>query len=57
MEATINAIKQIRGVLDGQAHTSNVSDQIAETRAKSRVTSILLQLLKRPLDEAETMLL
>lgn len=33
-EATINAIKQIRGVLDVQPHVSTFSDEIAESRVR-----------------------
>ncbi len=45
-ESTVAAIRQIKGVLDVQPHTTDVSTAIAKMQVKQEVTTKLLQILK-----------
>lgn len=44
-EATINAIKQIKGVLKVRPHVANFSDSIATARVKMELTEKLWKVL------------
>lgn len=45
-EATINAIRQIRGVLDVKPHIANIDESIAESRVRVDLMNKLFQLLR-----------
>lgn len=46
-EATINAIKQIKGVLDVQPHVAGFEDAIAETRVRNRLIEQILEIVQQ----------
>lgn len=47
-EATINAIKQIKGVLDVEPHIADFDEQIAESRVRNELGTKLWHVLYPP---------